>query len=71
MRKLRKFSKYFDMFSALPTFRVDEEPELSSYFSGAISIVATLFFTYVFIINTIEVFTYLKIQSTETESVPQ
>lgn len=57
------------MFAVPPTLRAKEEPKASSLCSGVTSFLLALFFSYVFIINVVDIVTYAKIDSIQTESV--
>ena len=60
---IRKFFLEFDMFPALPTFRMRGEPETLSLFGGIISVMLLLFFLYIFIINALDIINFREIKA--------
>ena len=62
MHLLKKGILEFDLFSALPTLRARGETETLNFCGGLLSLLLLLFFTYVFIITTVNTFNYQQME---------
>lgn len=69
MKTLRNFFGEFDMFAALPTLRTNEEPIMTTFYTGLFSFGLTVYFAYIFISGCIGIANYQKINSVQTQSV--
>lgn len=68
---MRKIIQAFDLFPALPTLRVQGEPEVSNICGGIFSLAVFAIFIYVFIASTISIISLERITATEmTEVTP-
>jgi hypothetical protein len=56
-----KFIYSFDMFAAVPGFRVRGESEVASICGGMVSIILLCFFVYVFVEDSVKIINYQKI----------
>lgn len=63
---ISNFFSQFDAYTVPPTLRARNKSGVSSLITGALSLLLTLFFTYVFAIKMYQVFTYQSISSVKT-----
>ena len=66
---IKKFFTQFDMFGSFPTFRMRGDSETMNLCGGISSLLILLFFTYIFIIQTIDIINFEEIQTSTTQSV--
>jgi hypothetical protein len=64
---MRNFFSSFDMFAASPTLRAKSKSETSNTLGGVISLMILIVFFYVFISEIVQVVSWSKIQSVQSQ----